>query len=175
MAGIGSPLNNTCGSISGDSTMKITDVMKAIVIAIRARGAWLHAYDFNDNFGIFIGHRGCARISDAKEKYPELIKWKPDPQKPKQHIYRFRTENTADALAGLPPDMRQFVEEELINAGTPFQKRVKRMVIDEATHTARMETAIEMFNEIPEKEPAKVLVESRVVPKGIAQSSLFQI
>lgn len=62
---------------------------------------WLHAYNFNQYEDIFIGHRGCARISDTQKRYPFLVDVRNDPDKPRLYEYRLKWENLDKAMEEL--------------------------------------------------------------------------
>lgn len=83
--------------------MRITHILKCLEILTMTK-AWLHAYDFNQYGHVFIGHRGCARISDTQKKYPYLVEVRNDPQKPRLYEYRLKWEGLDEALAKLKED-----------------------------------------------------------------------
>lgn len=77
---------------------------------------WLHAYNFNSYAGIFLGHRGCARISDTQKRYPYLVEVRQDPEKPRMYIYRLKWESLDEAMNKLKDDdveAYNFVKEQL--------------------------------------------------------------
>lgn len=114
---------------------KITHIMKCLEI-LTMTDRWLHAYDFNAYGGVFIGHRGCVRISDAQKRYSYLIDVEKDPDKPRLFMYRLKWNHMIEAMGKLKeddPQMYTFVKNSLL-----IQKRTwkeYRLVPEENVET----------------------------------------
>ena len=80
--------------------MKVTHIMLCLRILTKT-DKWLHAYNFNQYDDVFIGHRGCARISDCQKKYPFLVEVRTDPLKPRLYEYRLNWENINNSMEQL--------------------------------------------------------------------------
>lgn len=102
---------------------------------------WLHAYDFNSYGGVFIGHRGCARISDCQKRYYYLVQVEKDPDKPRLYIYRLNWEKLDESLERLKTDDSDaygFLKELLLNRGIKW-KEYKMVPVETEDHTVRLE------------------------------------
>lgn len=80
--------------------MKITHIYKCLDILSRTK-QWLHAWSFNEYEDVFIGHRGCARISDTAKLYPYMVETQKDKNKPRMHVYRLKWESLGQAMETL--------------------------------------------------------------------------
>lgn len=114
----------------------MTNKEKVLCILIREK-TWLPTYEFQNRHGIFVGHRGPARISELQKEYPYMVEVEQIPGK-RTYQYRFRSENTLDFLPKLSPEMRKLVETEMKQSGILYQKVVRRTVIDNVNRTARI-------------------------------------
>ena len=101
---------------------------------------WLHAYNFNQYDDIFIGHRGCARISDCQKKYPFLVEVRQDPIKPRLYEYRLNWENldnSMETLRNSDYDTWIYLKGVLNNKGIKI--RIKKLVPEyQSDGTVRM-------------------------------------
>ena len=108
--------------------MKITHIMLCLNILTKT-DKWLHAYNFNQYEDVFIGHRGCARISDTQKKYPFLVEVRNDPLKPRLYEYRLNWENLdsgMEKLKELDRDTWLYLKDILDNKGIKI--KIKRLV-----------------------------------------------
>lgn len=90
---------------------------------------WLHAYNFNQYEDVFIGHRGCARISDCQKKYPFLVEVRRDLIKSRLFEYRLNWENLEHAmeeLRSVDKDAWLFLKEVLEGKGVKI--KIKKLV-----------------------------------------------
>lgn len=95
-----------------------TDKEKVLRYLIN-EGNWLYSYDFiGQKPGVFLSHRGPARISELATKYPELIQ---TDQSEKTYKYRFRFDNTLISLKTLPARLELFVQSELRRSGRGYE------------------------------------------------------
>lgn len=101
--------------------MKSTNQEKVLRILIKENG-WLFTFDFQNRHGIFVGHRGPARISEVANNFPEMIE---TDRSDKTFKYRFKIEDTDKFLPRLPDNFRRVVEEELKGNHIPYYKIVR--------------------------------------------------
>jgi len=120
--------------------MKYTNQLKVLEIAIREGGNWLPTFDFQARHGIFVGHRGHARISEMQKKYPEMIEVRTIEGK-RTFEYRFKIDETEKFMWTLPPDVKKFVEETLKKVGRNYKVWVKKPVFLE-NGSVRMESVL---------------------------------
>lgn len=146
--------------------MRITNVHKAIAIAIRAKGQWLHAWNFNSYEDIFIGHRGCARISDAAKDYDELIDVRRDATNPRMYEYRFKHEDVHNSFGKLPKELVKYLEEQMNHVRMPYTK--KREVVEIRNGVAHISTVLEKYNSVPD---SAIPQDSHITP--VEEKTLF--
>lgn len=94
-----------------------TQKQKVLQILIKD-GGWIPTYGFENRLGIFVGHRGPARISELSFELPELIQVDSSEN---VYKYRLRFDNVHVALEKYP-NWRQFLREELLKAGREFKE-----------------------------------------------------
>ncbi len=102
---------------------KVTNQEKVLQILIRERD-WLPTFDFQSRHGIFVGHRGPARISEVANDHPEMIE---TDRSDKTYKYRFKIEETEKFLPKLPEHFRKVVEGELKESKIPYYKVVREI------------------------------------------------
>lgn len=91
--------------------------MKVVEIAIR-EGKFLPTYDFENRHGVFVGHRGPARISEVANTYPQMIE---TDKQGKTYRYRFRFENSAEFMPLLSESWRVFIRQILKETGHTYK------------------------------------------------------
>lgn len=94
-----------------------TQKEKVLKILIRD-GGWIPTYEFQNRCGIFVGHRGPARISELSIEYPEMVE---TDKSERVYKYRFRFDNTHVALE-VYPEWRTFLRAELSKSGRTFKQ-----------------------------------------------------
>ena len=94
-----------------------TQKQKVLQILVRD-GSWIPTFEFQNRCGIFVGHRGPARISELSIEYPEMVE---TDKTGKVYKYRFRFDNVHMALEAYPT-WRKLLREELTNAGRSFKQ-----------------------------------------------------
>ena len=110
----------------------MTQYEKILAMMISGReDQWWHAEDLMSCGDIFVGYKAQARISELAIDYPELIERKPSIKGNKQHMYRFRFDNTLKGLQSLPIDLQKFCRAELSNAGRHWQTMSDRVDFEE--------------------------------------------
>lgn len=115
----------------------MTQLQKALAILIRD-GGWIPTYEFQNRCGLFIGHRGPARISDLAIDYPEMVEVD---KKEKTYKYRFKFDNVPLILQAYPR-WRELIKAELTAAKRPF-KQYKTVYEDTGEGTVRPRVILE--------------------------------
>jgi len=94
-----------------------TQQQKVLQILIRD-GGWIPTYEFQNRCGIFLGHRGPARISELANEFPEMIQ---TDKSDRIYKYRFRFDNVHVALEAYA-EWKAFMRVELEKAGRTFKQ-----------------------------------------------------
>lgn len=82
---------------------------------------WWHSEDLMSYEGIFVGYKAQARISELAIDYPEMIETQKSSKGNRQHMHRFRSDNSLKFLPTLPPKMRKFVTDRMRQSKIPVE------------------------------------------------------
>jgi len=106
--------------------MKKTQEQKVIEIMIRGKQEWWHGEDVLSNGEIHVGYKAPTRLSELGNDYPAMIETKKSPKGNRQHVYRFRFDNTAVFLPLLTVKMRKFVQDTLLESKGEYRKYMNK-------------------------------------------------
>lgn len=97
-----------------------------IMIQHKDKTKWFYAWEFINNDGVFMGHRGPARISELAIRYPEMIESK---KEGKFKLFRFRFENIDEFIEKIPEDLKWFVRTELAYNGSSVLSEAREPLV----------------------------------------------
>lgn len=118
----------------------LTQVQKILVNLAYSRKEWNKAHDLIGSGDTFIGYEVSARLTNAKQTYPELIESQPNG---KYKEVRLRIEDAKEWLPTLHKDLRDRIEEGLKASGKNYQKTITRY---ERTERGTMRRIDEIIN-----------------------------
>lgn len=109
---------------------KRTQKQKVLKIMISKKNPekWFYPYEFIQDEGIFIGYKAPTRFCELCLDFPEMIESK---MEGKYRIGRFRFENSINFLPKLPPELKNFVQNELLESGAGYEEYRTEAVITE--------------------------------------------